>query len=88
MAVLDARGELGERYVAESVIDTRFTGRLVSRTNVGSFDAIVPAISGRAWITGYHQLVVDRTDPLAAGFKLPDTWGAGPREGMLNPSGS
>jgi proline racemase len=86
MAVLVARGELDEsgEYVAESVIDTRFTGRIVSRTTVGALDAIVPAISGRAWITGFHQLVLDPSDPLADGFKLPDTWGSGPREGVLN----
>jgi proline racemase len=84
MAVLDARGELGERYVAESVLGTRFTGRLVSRTTVGDHPAIVPAISGRAWITGFHQLVVDDTDPLSGGFTLPDTWGPGRVEGLLN----
>jgi proline racemase len=84
MAVLDARGELGERYVAESVLGTRFTGRLVSRTTVGDRAAIVPAISGRAWITGFHQLVVDPSDPLAGGFTLPDTWGPGRVEGLLN----
>jgi proline racemase len=85
MAVLDARGDLGERYVAESVLGTRFTGRLVRRAEVGGVAAIVPAISGRAWITGFHQLVVDPTDPLAGGFKLPDTWGPGRTEGLLNP---
>ena len=85
MAVLDARGELGERYVAESVLGTRFTGRLVRRASVGGVDAIVPAISGRAWITGFHQLVVDPTDPLGGGFKLPDTWGPGRADGLLNP---
>jgi proline racemase len=86
MAVLAARGELGEGgvYVAESVIDTSFSGRIVARSAVGELDAIVPAITGRAWITGFHQLVVDPTDPLADGFKLPDTWGSGPREGVLN----
>ena len=43
---------------------------------------MVPAITGRAWITGFHQLVVDPADPLGAGFKLADTWGAG-RRGRL-----
>jgi proline racemase len=80
MAVLDARGALGERYVAESVLGTRFVGRVASRTR----DAIVPAISGRACITGFHQLVVDPGDPLADGFKLPDTWGPGLADGLLN----
>jgi proline racemase len=57
----------------------------MGRTKVGELDAVVPAITGRAWITGFHQLVVDPTDPLAAGFKLPDTWGPGSRDGTLNP---
>jgi proline racemase len=87
MAVLDARGTLGETYVAESVLDTRFSGRIARRTTVGDLEAIVPAISGRAWITGFHQLVVDPSDPLAGGFTLPDTWGSGQRAGTLNARG-
>jgi len=85
IAVLDKRGTLGDAYVAESVIDTTFTGRIAGRTQVGDVDAVVPAITGRAWITGFHQLVVDPTDPLRDGFKLPDTWGPGSFEGTLNP---
>jgi proline racemase len=82
---LAARGEIedGAEFVNESVISTRFVGRIVARTRVGDRDAIVPAISGRAWITGFHQLVVDPTDPFPEGFQLPDTWGAGPREALL-----
>jgi proline racemase len=86
IAVLEARGTMGETYVAESVIDTTFSGRVVRHTKVGAVDAVVPAITGRAWITGFHQLVVDPTDPLAAGFKLPDTWGTGSRDETLNPT--
>ena len=79
LAVLAARGRLGddEEFVNESVIGTRFVGRIVGRTQVGELDAIVPAISGRAWITGTHQFVVDPDDPFPEGFRLPDTWGAG-----------
>jgi proline racemase len=77
MAVLDARGELGEELVNESVISTRFVGRVAGRTKVGDKEAIVPAISGRAWITGFHQLVLDPDDPFPEGFRLSDTWGAG-----------
>jgi len=83
IAVLDRRGVMGATYVAESVLDTRFTGRIAGRTSVGDVEAVVPAITGRAWITGFHQVVLDPTDPLA-GFKLPDTWGPGPRDGTLN----
>ena len=84
IAVLSARGQMGETYTAESVIDTRFVGRVAGTTRVGDIDAVVPAISGRAWITGFHQLVVDPADPLGAGFKLGDTWGAGDVDGSLN----
>jgi proline racemase len=79
LAVLAARGEIedGDELVNESVISTHFVGRIVRRTRMGDQDAIVPAISGRAWITGFHQLVVDPTDPFPEGFQLPDTWGAG-----------
>jgi proline racemase len=80
IAVLDRRGSMGSSYVAESVIDTRFEGRIMRREG----DAVVPAITGRAWITGFHQVVVDPSDPLAAGFKLGDTWGAGAVDGLLN----
>jgi proline racemase len=85
LAVLAARGEIeeGAEFVNESVISTRFVGRVVGRTRVGDRDAIVPAVSGRAWITGFHQLVVDPTDPFPEGFQLPDTWGAGVRESLL-----
>ena len=84
VAVLDARGTMGDEYIAESVLDTKFTGRVVSRTRVGDLDAVVPSITGRAWITGYHQVIVDPTDPLRDGFKLPDTWGPGALDGIPN----
>jgi proline racemase len=77
LAVLHARGQLkvGEGYIQESVIGTRFQGRIVSTTAVGSRSAIIPAIRGRAWITGLHQYVVDPTDPFPQGYRLADTWG-------------
>ena len=79
LAVLAARGLIddGEEFVNESVIGTRLVGRIASRTTVGGTEAIVPAISGRAWITGIHQFVLDPDDPFPEGFRLPDTWGAG-----------
>ena len=79
LAVLAARGLIndGDAFVNESVIGTRLVGRIASRTTVGDTPAIVPAISGRAWITGVHQFVLDPDDPFPAGFRLADTWGAG-----------
>jgi proline racemase len=72
MAQLHARGELaiGEPFVNESVIGTRFTGRLVAETTVGDLPAVVPEITGRAWITGSGEYRLEADDPFPAGFSL------------------
>jgi proline racemase len=72
MAQLHARGELalGEPFVNESVIGTRFTGRLVEETRVGPFAAVIPEITGRAWVTGSGTYVLEADDPFPAGFAL------------------
>jgi proline racemase len=72
MAQLHARGELavGDPFVNESVIGTRFTGRLVAETTVGGLPAVVPEVTGRAWITGMGQYLLDAEDPFPAGFVL------------------
>jgi proline racemase len=72
MAVVDAMGLLAEDrpFVHESLIGTRFNGRVVSRTVVGECQAIVPEIEGSAWITGEHTFLVDDTDPLRDGFRI------------------
>jgi proline racemase len=72
MASLWARGELalGEDFVNESVIGTRFTGRLVEEVSVGGVPGVVPEITGRAWITGMGQYLLDSSDPFPAGFAL------------------
>src|SRR5204862_5650913 len=72
MAQLHARGELavGEPFVNESVIGTRFTGRLVEETEVGACPAVVPEITGRAWITGAAEYRLEDDDPFPAGFAL------------------
>ncbi|OII65969.1 proline racemase [Streptomyces sp. CC53] len=72
MAQLHARGELplGRDFVNESFIGTRFTGRLVAETTVGGLPAVVPTVTGRAWITGTAQYFLDPDDPFPAGFLL------------------
>ena len=72
MAQLHARGELAldEPFVNESVIGTRFTGRLVAETDVAGVPAVIPEITGRAWITGMGQYLLDAEDPFPAGFAL------------------
>ena len=76
MAVLKVKGfiNVGDRYIGESVIGSRFHCRLESLTQVGSLEAIIPSISGRAWITGTHQHMLDPRDPWPGGYKVSDTW--------------
>jgi proline racemase len=72
LAALHARGELevGQGFVNRSVIGTRFGGRIVAETEVGGLPAVVPEITGRAWITGMGQYVLDPEDPFPEGFAL------------------
>lgn len=78
MATLHAKGllPLGQDFVHEGILDTTFTGRLLSETRVGPYAALVPTISGRAWITGIANYVVDPDDPFPTGFTVGDIWGA------------
>ncbi len=72
MAQLHARGELGldTDFVNESFIGTSFVGRLVGTTTVGGYAAVEPTVTGRAWITGTAQYLLDPTDPFPEGFEL------------------
>ncbi|MEO7260473.1 MAG: proline racemase family protein [Jatrophihabitantaceae bacterium] len=72
MAQLHARGELALHtdFVNESFIGTRFIGRLVEQTTIGDLTAVVPTITGRAWVTGTAQYLLDPTDPFPAGFSF------------------
>jgi proline racemase len=72
MAQLHARGVLPRDtdFVNESFIGTTFVGRLVEETTVGDRPAVVPTITGRAWVTGTAQYLLDPTDPFPAGFLL------------------
>lgn len=80
MATLYARGQLGlgRDFVHEGILGTTFTGRLLRSAQVGPYIAVVPTISGQAWITGYAEYVLDPTDPFPEGYTLGDIWsGAG-----------
>lgn len=77
MAALHARDELAlnTAFVHESIIGTTFTGTLLDTTRLGGHEAVLPTISGRGWITGFSQLVLDETDPFPHGYTLGDLWG-------------
>lgn len=77
MATMYARGQLGlnEDFHHEGILGTLFTGRLVEETKVGNYTAVIPTLSGQAWITGIANYVVDPTDPFPTGFTVSDIWG-------------
>ncbi|MDR1152604.1 MAG: proline racemase family protein [Bifidobacteriaceae bacterium] len=70
MAELWARGDLGlnEDFVNESFIGSRFVGRLIARTDVDGVPAVIPTVTGRAWVTGTATYMLDPTDPFPTGF--------------------
>ncbi|SEL62094.1 Proline racemase [Roseivivax marinus] len=78
MAMLHARGrmKIGDRLTARSVIGSTFSGKILGETKIGDVSAIRPEISGRGWITGIHQHMLDPSDPWPEGYRLSDTWGA------------
>jgi len=77
MATLYARGKLAlhEDFVHEGILGTTFTGRLIEETQIGQYRAVVPTLSGQAWITGFAQYVLDPEDPFPDGFTVGDLWG-------------
>jgi proline racemase len=79
LAVLHARGQMrrGDWMIHESIIGSRFIGRIVEETSVAGRPAIVPVIEGRAWITGLHTYLLDPDDPYPEGYLVADTWGLG-----------
>jgi len=76
MAVLHAKGELkvGDRFIGESLIDSTFDCQIEEATTVGGKPAILPSLSGSAWISGMRTLMLDPADPWPEGYRLSDTW--------------
>lgn len=77
MAVMQARGELqpGQKFIGESIIGSRFECEYQGPIDFSDQRiAIIPLITGRAWITGIHQHMIDPDDPWPTGYRLSDTW--------------
>lgn len=76
MAVLHARGALsvGQRFSGLSILGSRFDCRIARETSVGGKPAVIPEITGRAWVTGTCQHMLDPDDPWPQGYRLADTW--------------
>ena len=79
LATLAARGlvKSGDQLTSQSTIGGTFQVTLLGTTEVAGRPAVLPRVTGRAWLYGLQQLGVDPDDPLAQGFMLSDTWGSG-----------
>ena len=78
MACMHARGEIGldQPFVHMGMLGTTFTGRLVGESAVGDHSAVLPTITGRAWITGQSEWRLDESDPFPEGYTIGDIWPA------------
>lgn len=72
MAQLFSKGRLkvGDYFTHESIIGSRFKGRVEKEIEIGNFSGIVPSIEGWAKITGYNKIIIDPEDPFAKGFQV------------------
>lgn len=68
LATLDLKR--GEQIIQESIIGSQFKGTVVDFTKVKNYEAIIPKITGSAWITGFHKFSLEATDPYTEGFLL------------------
>lgn len=76
LAVMHARGEIavGERLRHVSVIGSEFESYIRGTTKVGEYDAVLPTVKGRGWVTSFKQVVLDASDPFPMGFRVGDAW--------------
>lgn len=76
LAVMHARGQIavGESFRHVSVTGTQFESHIRATTKVGEYDAVLPTVKGRAWITSFKQVVLDASDPFPMGFRVGDSW--------------
>lgn len=80
LAVMHARGEIteGEAFKHRSITGTEFICHIRGTSMIGNYNAILPTIKGRGWITSFKQIVLDFTDPFPEGFRVGDQWHMAP----------
>jgi trans-L-3-hydroxyproline dehydratase len=76
MAILYSRGQLsvGDKFIGRSIIDSEFTGTISAECDLEGIKAIIPKISGKAWLYGASQFYLDPSDPWPEGYRVSDTW--------------
>ena len=76
LAIMHAKGQIetGQQFIHESVIGSKFISEVAGTTKVGKYDAVIPAVAGRCWITHISQHGLDPSDPFPQGYTLSDAW--------------
>ncbi len=76
MAIMHAKGQLqlGQKFRHAGILGNVFTGELIEKVKIGDIEAVVPTISGRAYVSGYHTFVLDPEDPWSEGYTCGDIW--------------
>lgn len=79
LAIMHARGQtaVDEPFTHASPIGTEFECRIRGVTKVGEYDAVLPTVKGKGWITSFKQVVLDDSDPFPTGFRVGDAWHVG-----------
>ena len=72
MAQWFAKGKLkiGEPFIHESIIGTKFIGRVEEKTKIGNYDGIIPSIEGWAQLLGFNNIIIDDDDKFPEGFQI------------------
>ena len=72
LATLHGKGllKINEPFVYESITGTKFVGKIIGETTVGDYNAIIPEITGKAFITAYGNMVFEEEDPFKYGFVM------------------
>jgi len=74
MAALFGRGKLkkNDKFITESILGSIYIGKIVDEAKLNNYKAIIPEITGQAWISGFNTLLFDPKDPYKYGFRLKD----------------
>ena len=71
MATLYSKGLLNKPvFISESILGTLYKGKILGTTKIGNYDAIIPEITGKAWIHAFSTIVIEDDDPFMYGFRL------------------
>jgi proline racemase len=76
----------GEEFLHESIVGSLFRARILEAVQIGEMDAVIPEVTGSAWMMGMHRFYYDACDPLREGYLLIPSMKEEAKEGLQNES--